>query len=314
MNDKKSGMFNFPHTNVRDIPWLGFEILLFIAFYYGFLSSTTALSYGSIYIPIFFFAIILISISLATNGRIFGQYTFGSINESKTLYRHIAIGLGFGGLLIFGYLSNSHLLAFVSPPLLSISGVTLAATIVSLIIVQMFGAEIEEFAIQSAFIPTIFNFLKTGSELPIIFFFVGLLSFIIGAPLLATIALFVVAAVFAFNPQLKLRFSNISVLRVFSAFILGAFVFALFHVYAYGTGPDSLTLFESAFGFCIMDSMINWYNGSTISGRMAHSLNNGALFTIAMGLPWQYMVLVEGIYILIIIIVFHYSTKIRVRK
>lgn len=313
MYDRGKEVFKELVYNPKDWGWIGVSILLFVIFYYSFLSSITSTNPGQIYLPLYLFAIILGSLGLVTQNKKFATFTFGHIQNNEELYKSIGIGAVFGSLLVLGYAYGNGLLSIFSPPILAFGLSVTSVAITTLAVIQIFGAEIEEFSIQSAFIPTIQNFLKGGSELPIIFFFSGMMFLLFPGiqNTVISIILFAVAVVFTFNPNLTARVSNIRTLRFFSTFIIGAFVFSLFHIYAYGNAPNSLSLFESAFAFSIIDSVINWYVGNTIPGKVAHSINNGFIFSLVNSIPLQLPLLLEGVYILIIIIVNRYGNIVK---
>lgn len=307
-------IFRQPVINTKDAMWLGVSILLFVIFYFEFLSNiaSNTTNAGNIYLPLYLFAVVIYGIALATKNRgTFNLFNYGYDRTAKDLYKAIAVGAVFGVVLVFGYLNSNNLLSIFSPPILAIAGTAALGTYLTLAIVQIFGAETEEFAIQSAFIPTILKLLKSGSELPIIFFMFGL--FFLVTPLIQStiiaLTLIVLAVIFTFNPKLNGRFSNSQILRFIAAFTVGAFIFALFHIYAYGQAPNATQLFISAFLFSIIDSSINYYMGSTTAGKVAHSINNGFIFSIVNGIALQIPLLIEGIYILIIVISFKYSSK-----
>lgn len=295
-----------------DAKWIGVSILLFVFFYYEFLSSPSVTNPGNIYLVLYTFAIFIYGGALASRNKgVLNMFHYGYLKDMKDLYKSILIGAIFGTILVVGYANSNNLLSIFSPPILAISGTALLGLYLTQAIVQIYGAETEEFAIQDAIIPTILRLLKSGSELPIIFTFFGLFFLVtpVVQNILIGLGLLAAAVIFVINPNLGTKFSNQKMLRFFASFTVGAFIFALFHIYAYGQAPNAIVLFESAFAFSIIDSIINYIMGNTIGGRIGHSMNNGFIFAIANNISFQIPILIELIYIMIIVIVYRYRNS-----
>ena len=295
--------------NPRDYGWIAVYFLLFILVYYSILQSQSLSSYGNIYSFLFLIGFVVASVALVTNNKFFGFLNYGTTTTIDKLRNDIIIGLVFGGVLVLGYASSSSLLSWFSPPILVLTGAALTASLSSLVVVGFIGPLIEELSTQSVMNPTLINFLQSGSELPIIFFFGGIVFLLIIPQVIVSIVLFVLAAITTFNPNIKQFLVAKKSIRFFSSFIITGFAFSIFHIFAFGNFTLSFSLFASAFMFSIVDSILNWHNGTTTSGETAHITYNGFVFSLVQGIPLQLPLLLLSVYLLIKYIVFKYSAR-----
>jgi hypothetical protein len=283
---------------------IGFFILLSLPFIFNFLQSSSIKSYGNIYLPIFILTFAGIGFALLARNRFTGEVIYGKINSDKTLYLTIAVGAVFGFALISSLFIGSNFLSFFQVPLpYSISPIpssTTSGDLALLVVISIFAVETEESLRATFLVPTF-----TKLRLPIILFFAGIITLALPQLYILTILLFVSGLLFIFDKRLSNITLNNGVSRHITAILVAAVIFGLFHIYSYSTVPgNEFALLESAMAFAFGADIINWVMQSTISSRIAHSINNSFIYASETGIALPLAAFVVIIYAIIIVIIY----------
>lgn len=281
---------------------VSFFMLLSTPFIFDFLQSSSIKSYGAIYLPIYILVFAGLGFALITKGKFVSEVIYGNIIKASQLYRDILIGAIFGTLLISSLFISASFLSYfqVSVPF-SISPADLASApaLILLVVIGIFAPETEESLRASFLVPTF-----TKLKLPIVLLFAGIITLAIPGLYILTVAFFIAAFVVGFNPKIQQRLFTRPVERHLTAILISAVIFGLFHIYSYGSSPNMLELMFSAFLFAVTADLINWKLQSTVSSRIAHSINNSFILASMTGIPYTLAALVVIIYALIIILIF----------
>jgi len=316
-----SDVFLQEQPNKKDLSYLWFFALLFVVFFVAFLQSPGLVSYGSIYIPLFLFTLIILGLAIRKvhpfSEVIFGVpgYLANSLLSSsqksgvERLYLSLAVGLGIGGFLMSQYLTNGAAGSIFLPATLSISIGTTSGYII-LAVLTIFGPEIEEMFRASVLVPTAAGFIGYGKEYSLIIIMAGILvAFATSVPyygylLIAIGVFFVLTQRYADNLLTSTNASHIFALGI-AAIILG-----IFHIYAYGANVS--LIYGAVLLFAFFD-LVNWFMQDTIASRMMHSVNNAIVGGSTLGLPFGIYVGLFGtaLYAIIIISVWKSGSRSR---
>lgn len=289
--------------NERDYKHLGFYVLLAIVLIFSFLVSSDFKNFSDIYLPIFFVSLFLLVGALLSKGELFGEVIYGADNNNSKIFRDITIGVMFGSVFVLAY--------SLFPTPIPTPNVASGPPLTQLFVAGLLSVEIEEMFRASVLVPTVIRFLKNYGEWPVIFLLIGAMSFFLFNAPTISILLFVIALVLMFNKKTKLFFGGLGStgtqmnprlpspdsVRHLVAIVFTAFVFAIFHVYAYNY---NLLLMEAAFAFALVADCINWYLQSTLASRVGHSIHNSFALSLQFGLYWQSIVIVL-VYVLLIL-------------
>lgn len=309
-------------NKLSDVPYI-FSIFLLIGliFVFNFIQSTSVKSYGDIYVPIFVIALILGIIAVTSNSNIPNLVIYGKIRNEKSLYTHIAIGVAYGAILISSLYTTFTLFSFLSIPVplsftssilqqLNLTNPTILSVLPFIFIIGFVTVEAEEMLFSSILVPTFSSAIGYGSFLiPLFLIAAGLFLFVYQILILAIIFTLAFLAVYFFPSLRRSLVTNFSA-RVIVSILIVAFVFSLYHIYAYGNNPNFTSILISASSYFVIANVINWRLQSAIASRVAHSINNSFQIASIYSLPLISAFLVPIFYIIMIISVFKIKGKI----
>ena len=281
---------------------ISFFILLMLPFMFDFLASSSIKSYGSIYLPIFFITFAGMGFALITRNKFTREVIYGTIKDDKKLFWSLLVGEGFGFLLISSLIFGQNVLSFFKMDLpFSIGVVTSSASssdIALLVVIAIFAVEAEESFRASFLVPTF-----TKLRMPILFIFAGIVTLAVSQLYLATVVFFFFALVFAFSKTLNAKVMASNLDRHFSAILVAAVVFGMFHIYSYSGSGNELSMIMSAILFAIIADIINWQLQNAVASRIAHSVNNAFVLAATAGISFILAGLVVLVYAIIIIMI-----------
>lgn len=299
---------NFTQSNNKnrrsDSIYIIFGLILFLLIIFNFISNIniTSASYGAIYTPIIIFFLIIAFVAILSKGKLTNLVIYGSINNRKQLYIEIALAGAVGLIWVLAVVYNPFAglgFSIVSPLPFAISGTALAA-LPTIAIVGIIGPDIEENFIQASLIPTIATKLSDPGVLAFLGLLGGIYFTFINQIYILAIGFFALGFIFLFSKFARKILIKSSIGKHVLAIILGAVIFASFHIYAYGTAPNVLALMTSAGLFAVLMGIYNWQRQNTVGSRLIHSMNNTTLAVVAVGLSFGVIALVFIVYAFII--------------
>jgi hypothetical protein len=298
---------------------ISFFLLLATVFIFNFLQSDSLKSFGNTYIIFFLLVFGLLGFAITSNGGFTREVIYGDCEKVEDVYKHILVGALFGGVLCLGgYLGLSFLsslqvpLAFtfttsttststnLSPNL----AIEVSSIIILLIVNSIFAVETEEALRASSLVPT---FMQLSA--PVTLLFAALITTQFPGFTIATVSFIGIAVLLGVKRDWSKRIARSSKSRHVFAIIVAATVFGLFHIYAGQVGGNIEKVMLSAFMFALAADAINWKLNSTISSRIAHSINNTYLFVTTNAIDARLGIFVIVIYALIIILIFNGTEK-----
>ncbi|MDE1768107.1 MAG: hypothetical protein KGH62_01945 [Candidatus Micrarchaeota archaeon] len=293
-----------PTVNKKDALYLILAVAIALLLLFNFISTGQNQSYGGIYTPILTIALILISLAIATNGRLFGEVIYGNIRNDKQLYFSVGVGLVVGGAIAYALINNLQPLSFVGSPLpFAISG-TAAAGLGTYAILTIVGPEIEELMFASALLPTVASELRRPKVFSVMAFFAGMIFYFIFQVIVLAAVFFLFAFLIYISSRARLTLFGGDLGKFSVAVAFTAFAFAMFHLWAYGNAGNPLLLLEQAFAFRVGISFLNYILQDTISGRIIHSMNNAAIGSMTLGIPIANFGIAVFIYTAMIVIIY----------
>jgi hypothetical protein len=166
------------------------------------------------------------------------------------------------------------------------------------VVIAIFAVEAEESFRASFLVPTF-----TKLRMPILFIFAGIVTLAVSQLYLATVVFFFFALVFAFSKTLNAKVMASNLDRHFSAILVAAVVFGMFHIYSYSGSGNELSMIMSAILFAIIADIINWQLQNAVASRIAHSVNNAFVLAATAGISFILAGLVVLVYAIIIIMI-----------
>lgn len=285
-------------NNQKNYSILFLLIFGLLAFWSNITQSTL---WGTVYTNVFYAAMILIFLSYISPK--IAEYDPVS---NKNLFAQIIIGFALGIVLVGSLLFKGSHLSFLSP--LSIPNTSnilgiLGLSAVSFVFVNSIViSEFEETLRSSTLRPSVFEWLNYGGEkgFAFILFLIGIIVyFVIGMKLIGlSLAAFALIAFFKRLSFIK-RIDSKMVRWGISIIFVGLF-FALLHLTAYskpGANNASALMFN-AFLYAVIADTIDTFYDSTIPSKIAHTLNNAAIASVAVGIPVGFAFVVAGVHAL----------------
>ncbi len=105
-------------------------------------------------------------------------------------------------------------------------------------------------------------------------------------------------------------FGKYKFMQFIGSLVLKGVFFAILHYYAATTtGQDPTVFMISAFIFAVLGGLLNSAFGSTIPGKIAHSINNTTIMVLALGYPIYTVFFFVGAYIILLIGMYQVKAK-----
>lgn len=242
-----------------------------------------------IYKDLGFFTLILLGFAVV-GMRFVKQLPFAGVFISQgNFFVSVGAGLAISFALIgsdlFGF---KALIGSLSVPTFSIIQ---AGTLASVFMISLYVSEIEETFRASILTPSLINTISQwGYSLTLILLGV-LLYFVFASQTFGVIAAVVGVALFFYK---KFNLRSIKLLTYGTGVVFAGIMFASLHFLAYNASSAQLV---AAFLFAVIADTVNILLGNTIASRVAHTVNNGVVASIAVGLPAFLGLMVGGVHI-----------------
>lgn len=257
-------------------------LMSFIAFFILFeivANQEAVPTWATVYLALYVVVIALIMLSKIAPNMI--EYRlYGNLTKSLDTY----IMLGLVLFVIFGIIKAGYIFQALIPATVtsSLGGLTNSIFIEAVVLVAI-APIFEEVLFRGIIFPTLMNIIRTKYALSIIFLVFSLVSVYEGSLLLAGVLLGI-AMLFAFYKKAIFLFDD-SLHTFLMAMFTSAFMFAIYHVYAYGGASDINAVLGELFIFGCIAVLIDQFVGkSVVPSILLHSANNAlALAAIMSG-------------------------------
>ncbi len=285
-------------TVKREGAWMIVLVVLGMLAFWSFVSEGT--EFGALYSDVFILVFALFSLAVIVPKYFdFRNLAMKPKEAPMQVLVGLALGLVMVGSVIFDGFTFS-LLSPISAPVLSF-GVLGWESLAPVFLMSIVVSELEESLYNSALRPSIMEWLTSHLGVSIVFLLLGLLVWVMFIDLrmfgLIAMGLGVINFFSGKNGFLTKAFSS-HMLRAAVAILMAALFFSLLHLRNF-SGLDAATgaaVLHAAFVFAIVAGSINTVFRSSVSSKVAHTVNNGTLTCLVVGIPPVFGLVIGGIH------------------
>ena len=260
---------------------------------------TQETTFGRIYSNLFYLTIGLIGMSYFMPK----VFEYQPVNPDRIGFQILAgFALGFalaGSLIVSGFAFS--LLAPLSIPDVALLGILGFSAIGQVFIMSVAVSEFEETLRSATLRPSIMEWLQYEAVASLLFILIGVIIWFTGDAFAGSFKIIglAIAAIGLLNFTKKFVlgkfFENKWIRSGVSIGIVGVF-FSILHLTAYASTNSAVTtaLMFNAFMYAVIADVINTYFESTVSSKIAHTLNNAAVSCVAAGVPIIFALIVAA--------------------
>ncbi len=250
----------------RDDLLLVFTSLLALFFAYEIVFVNNIPGYAVVYLALYAFivGVIVLTRVFKKNG-VFDYRLFGNISLKDMKYMIYIFVILITALIIMNNIPETYSLIPLSVTELYGNNILLISFI-AVLLAPIF----EELAFRGTLSPTLMKIFKSGVAVSLVFLVFGIILLTENQIFLAVVLFAIAMLFFFFKKASRFIFDDQLHFTLMVAFS-SAFIFALFHGYAYGGVSDINLVLSSAFIFGIIAEIIDELYGSTIPSIFLHT-------------------------------------------
>ena len=286
------------------LAFLGFMVLFILIITVAILDRTSV--YGYVYLIIALFVVIFYILS-----QVVPNFFEADFVSNKKLIWQIILGYGLGLVLsakaLFGKIAGSY--SFLSP--LSVPNIqkTLLAIqwgpVASIFLMSIGVSEFEESFRGGTLMPSLKEWLSNPRTSAVVLLVLSIiLYFLVGFMKLIAILLMLYGFLAVIEPHIIEPFVKSKLFTTIVAILGAAALFAFLHSLAYGylgatttmQKSTAVALMANAFIYAVVADIINSYFKSTTASKIAHTMNNAALMSNALGITPFFSIFVAAVH------------------